>query len=149
FDIDTGAERPPLQLPKINTWRYGLAWHPAGRLLAAAADDMKIHIWDTQTSIEAMTPWEGHNTSGISMRFNHRGDRLVSTSWGGHARLWEVNTGRLLLTLPGWHGTQFSEDDSTLGPERKGGKLRLWQLADGRELRTIRRPTAEATDVIR
>jgi serine/threonine protein kinase/WD40 repeat protein len=146
LDIETGTPLAPLQLPKVRTWWFGLAWHPAGRLLAASAEDKKIHIWDTATGTEAMAPWE-ENANGIYMAFNHRGDRLISRSWGGEGSLWDTNSGRLLLTLP-TQCMQFSARDDMIGVGRKGRRLQLWRLADGRELRTLRRPRADRTEVI-
>jgi serine/threonine protein kinase/WD40 repeat protein len=148
FDADTGKESARFQLPQIDTWSWGLAWHPDGRVLAATSEDRKIHLWDTQTSAEIAASLEGHNAPGIFMAFNHKGDRLISVSLDRQARLWNSVTGRLLLTIPGTYGTQFSSDDSLIGLERSGTKLRLWRLADGRELRTIRRPTAGHTETI-
>jgi serine/threonine protein kinase/WD40 repeat protein len=147
LDLETGTLVSSLRLPKIHTWWFGLAWHPAGQLLAASAEDKKIHIWDTATGAEAMDPLE-ENANGIYMSFSHGGDRLISTSWGGYARLWDTQGGRLLLNLPSLTSPQFSADDRLIGVGRKGALLRLWQLADGRELRTIRRPLAERTETI-
>jgi serine/threonine protein kinase/WD40 repeat protein len=147
LDLDKGTELV-LRLPKIDTWSYGLAWHPQGRLLAATADDMKIHLFDTDTGAEAVPPLDGHAGSGIVMAFNHKGDRLLSAGWDKQTRLWDTATGRLLLVMPGYYGRQFSGDDSQIGLEQSGTKLRIWQLADGRELRTIRRYGAEHAEII-
>jgi hypothetical protein len=131
-----------LRLPGIDSWSFGLAWHPEGRVLAATSDDKKIHLFDVNSGDEARSPLEGHTESGIFMAFNHKGDRLISTGFDWQTRLWDVATGRLLLTMPGDHGGKFSRDDSMIGPQRSGTKLRMWRVADGRELRTIRRATA-------
>src|SRR5262249_48883121 len=61
---------------------------------------------------------------------------------------WDAATGRVLLVMPGYYGRQFSGDDSLIGLEQSGTKLRVWHLADGRELRTIRRPGADPTEII-
>jgi eukaryotic-like serine/threonine-protein kinase len=148
FDVDTGPELPSLRLPKIDSWSYGLAWHPDGRLLAATSEDKKIHLWDTVTATEVMAPLVAHSTSGIYMSFNHKGDRLISSSWDQQAMLWDTVTGKRLLTMPGRCGAQFSRDDTLLGLEQSGTKLRLWRLADGRELRTIRRSGADPAELI-
>jgi serine/threonine protein kinase/WD40 repeat protein/tetratricopeptide (TPR) repeat protein len=147
FDVDAGKELLPLRLPKIDSWSIGLAWHPDGRLLAATSEDRKIHIWDTHTAAEVMAPLPGHH-SGITMAFNHTGDRLISCGYDGQTRLWDAVTGQLLLTMPGQYGAQFSPNDSLIGVEHSGTKLRLWRLADGRELRAIRRRGAEAAERI-
>ncbi|MBI3409190.1 MAG: protein kinase [Planctomycetes bacterium] len=148
LDVDSGKELKALRHPKIQTWAYGLAWHPEGRLLAATSQERKIHLWDVETGAETMPPWEAFS-SGVYMAFNHKGDRLLSNGWSGQSQLWDATSGRLMLTFPGVVGGQFSLDDSMIGLERHGGKTRLWRLADGRELRTIRGPVAEPWDATR
>src|SRR5262249_8207941 len=111
YDADTGIESVRLQLPKIDTWSFGLAWHPEGRVLPAHAEDRKIHFWATAMGKEVMTPLEGHAAAGIFMAFNRTGDRLITTGWDRQARLWDAVAGRLLLTMPGTYGAHFSRDD--------------------------------------
>lgn len=147
FDRETGKELMRLRLPKIDTWSFGLAWHPDGRVLAATSLDTKIHLWDTITGAPAMAPLEGHNSDGIFMAFNSKGDRLISAGWDQQARLWDTLTGRMILTMPGNFGAHFSRDDALIGMERNGAKLRLWRVADSRELRTIGRAAAATEEM--
>jgi WD40 repeat protein len=120
-----------------------VAWHPDGRRLAVGCNDRKIHVWDTETAAEIMSPWTDQISTGMYVRFNHAGDRLVSVDWGGQTGLWDTASGRLLLTMPGNIGLQFSPDDRLLGYGRSGNKLQLWRLANGRELRLLRRRHAD------
>jgi serine/threonine protein kinase/WD40 repeat protein len=125
-----------------------LAWHPDGRRLATACDDLKIHLWDVPTAREIMTPWPGHANFGIRLAFNHAGDRLVSSDWFNQTRLWDVASGQVLMTLPGNFGFQFSPDGDLLGYQRSGSKVRLWRLTAGRELRVFRAPGVEGRQFI-
>src|SRR5439155_8134112 len=109
-------------------------------------NDRKIHIWDTETATEVMSPWTGHTADGLIVAFNHAGDRLASTDWSNHTRLWDAAAGRTLLTLPNWSGLQFSPNDRVLGPEYSGNKIRLWRLTGGRELRVLRPHRADSLD---
>jgi serine/threonine protein kinase/WD40 repeat protein len=147
FDTDTGRALPPLRHPPAADTQ-SVAWHPDGRRLAVGCDDRTIHLWDTQTATELMPAWTGHSVAGIQLGFNHAGDRLVSTDWGGQTRLWDVATGRLLLTMPGTFGLQFSPDDRWLGLGKNGSNITLARLADGRELRALRRRNADSQEVI-
>jgi WD40 repeat protein len=139
FDTDTGKELPALPHP---AGVHSLSWHPDGRRLATGCYDRKIHVWDTKTATEVMSPWTGHTSDGIQVAFNHAGDRLVSRDWVSPPRLWDAATGRTLLTLPGF-GIQFSSDDRLLGPASSSNKAALWRFADGRELRVLRPRSAE------
>jgi WD40 repeat protein len=139
LDAVTGREGGRLRPENQNVAKIAsLAWHPAGRRLVAACGDLHIHVWDTRTGREAMTPWGGQFDWGIQIAFNHAGDRLLSYDWSRQTRLWDANTGRQLLTLPETVSPQFSADDTLLGPQRLGDKLRLWRLVPGREFRELR-----------
>jgi WD40 repeat protein len=134
FDVVTGGERRRLRHEDKMAEISCLAWHPDGRRLAAAAANVKVHIWDADAAREVMPPWTGHTNNGIQIAFNHAGDRLVRIDWDRQTRLWDAAAGRVLLTMSGDFGVQFSQDDALLGPQRSGHKVRLWRLAAGREL---------------
>jgi len=148
FNTETGKELPALHHPETFTWTHSLSWHPDGRRLAVAYTDRKIHVWDTQTATEVMPPWEGHTVNGVFLTFNHAGDRVLSSDWGGQRRLWDAATGRMLATLPEPVSLQFSSDDRLIGPEISGKKLRLWRVAGGRELRVLRSRSADRLSTI-
>jgi serine/threonine protein kinase/WD40 repeat protein len=148
FDVATGGERRRLRHEGKITDVSSVAWHPDGRRLAAAANDLKIHIWDAEAAGEVMPPWTGHTNTGIQIAFNHAGDRLVSLDWDRQTRLWDATAGRVLLTMSGDFGVQFSQDDTLLGPQRSGHKVRLWRLAAGRELRVLHPAATEGPEFV-
>jgi serine/threonine protein kinase/WD40 repeat protein len=118
---------------------YGWAdWHPEGRLLAVAGlKDRTIYLWDVAESRLALPPLEGHKVSGVVMRFNHAGDRLLSSDWSACWHLWDTRTGQLLLTLPaGVLVPCFSPDDRLVGTGGQG-KVQTYRLRRGEELRTV------------
>ncbi len=150
--LDGASGREARRLRPANkdvTQVSSLAWHPGGRRLAAACNDFRIHVWDVEAGREAMAPWGGQFDWGIRIGFNHAGDRLVSYDWSRQTRLWDANTGRLLLTLPGCVTPQFSADDTLMGPQRLGGRVRLWRVAAGRELREFRPHAAAGQQYLR
>src|SRR5207249_2477243 len=91
-------------------------------------------------SYERLGSLEGHEGEVLQVTFNHAGDLLVSASWDGTTRLWDVKALRPLVRTR-FHplGTlQFSPDDQRLACGRDhGSKLWLWEVADGRECRTL------------
>ncbi|HEV2969415.1 MAG TPA: protein kinase [Pirellulales bacterium] len=115
-------------------------WHPDGRLLAFGNVDAhpKITILDTSTGKLALPPLEAHKTQGVVVRFNHAGDRLLSTDWSGLWRLWDTHTGQLLLTQPaGGVELCFSPDDSLVGLDATAQGLRMFRFRSGSEFCTI------------
>ena len=139
LNVDTGevAAVGP-KLPGGYSWA---AWHPEGRLVAVSGElDHKIYLWDVVTGRLALPPLEGHKRSGLVMRFNHAGDRLLSADWSGSWYLWDTRSGQLLLTLRGWGPSlQFSPDDRLVGGGWSG-KVQIYHFRRGEELRTMVHP---------
>jgi serine/threonine protein kinase/WD40 repeat protein len=142
-DLATGATQPRISIPARHS---SSDWHPEGRLLAVAAEDRKIYLWDTQTRQQVLPPLEGHKTLGIQCRFDRSGERLFSTDWSHMWRIWDTKTGRQLLTLPaGATDFQFSADGRLVGPDASPPKLRVYRFHPGLEFRTLGRGTSFKT----
>jgi WD40 repeat protein len=137
FDVESARELSVLRHTGLRSHVYSVAWHPDGRRLATGCNDRKIRLWDAETATEYTPPWEAPFATGVTVVFNHAGDRLASRDWGGTTMVWDVASGRLLLTIPGLLG-QFSRDDRTVGFGISGNNVRRWQLTNGRELRLLR-----------
>ncbi len=134
FDLDAG--NIPLRALSHPEDVSSIAWHPEGRILATTCDDLRIRLWDVSNGMLSLPPLDGHHADGMSVEFNHSGDRLASKDWGETMRLWDSRTGRQLLTATGT-ATVFSADDRGLGAEITGSRARLLRIADGRELQTM------------
>ena len=114
-----------------------VAWNPDDRHVATGCIDYKIHYWDAEVAEEVMTPWEGHHEGGIVVEFNPTGDRLMSRDWGRLTRLWDVQTGRLLLHLSGETALRFGSN-GLLCCHAGGRMLRLRKITDDQEFRILR-----------
>src|SRR5262249_31703860 len=79
FDIATGASR--LQI-NHDAFVYWMAWHPNGKVLATACDDLKIRVWDGVTGALARQPFT-HVSPGMVFQFSHSGDYLAGADWSG------------------------------------------------------------------
>jgi serine/threonine protein kinase/WD40 repeat protein/Tfp pilus assembly protein PilF len=138
LNVDTGQSAEVG--PKIPGGISNVAWHPEGRLLAVGGEmDRKLYLWDVPSARLVMPPLEDHKNRGVAARFNHAGDRLLSTDWSSSGHLWDVRSGQLLLTLPGIHYSIFSfaSDDRLVGTKRIGGKIQLYNFWRGEELRIL------------
>jgi WD40 repeat protein/Flp pilus assembly protein TadD len=135
LNVDTGeVSSVGPTVPGGYSWA---TWHSEGRLLAVGGNDLKIYLWDVPTGRLVMPPLDDHKIGGVNMRFNHVGDRLLSTDWSSSWHLWDTHSGRLLLTLPvPGVSLYFSPDDSLVGAGNPG-KLQLFHFRRGEELRTV------------
>jgi tetratricopeptide (TPR) repeat protein len=86
---------------------------------------------------------------GIAM--NPEGEILASGSSDGTIRLWELSSGRVLLTLTGHtsyvHSLAFSSDGKILASGSSDQTIKLWELPSGRELRTFAGHTSDVYDI--
>ncbi len=89
---------------------------------------------------------EGHTAGVFSVDFNKDGSRLVSASFDKTARIWDVQSGALLMTLE--HETQvytadFSGDDKLIASGTNNGQIVIWDASNGTRLREFNLPEVE------
>jgi serine/threonine protein kinase/WD40 repeat protein len=121
-----------------------LAWHPAGKLLAAACSDHRIYVWDT-TRGQQVAVLEGCRNGGIRIAFTPDGEFLVSAGWEGKVRLWHWSTGKQVLSQPALSNLRFSPEGQFLLSD--GNRLRLAEMVVPREYRTLVQQSSPGKDV--
>jgi WD40 repeat protein len=123
-------------LPHANSV-LGLAWHPAGRLLATGCSDHNIRLWDAATGTLRST-LVGHQGQVLAVAFSHQGDLLISASWDLTSRLWDAVNSRVIVTKmsAGVFGA-FGPDDGWLGYGWGLRHLGLCQVSRGLECRHL------------
>ncbi len=132
----------------------GIAWHPQGKLLAAAGADLRVHLWDLRAgdpqagnpqpgpSQPPYAALEGHGWTVTEVAFSRNGDLLASTGWDQTLMLWDPWRKRPVLSVPGWNAPgfptlQFGPHDNRLGCSVAAGKAHLWEVVFGRECRSL------------
>ena len=84
FDVNTGEVSRELHISRRINW---LDWHPDGEVLAACDDgNCRILLVDRRTGQYVLPPLEGFKAGGISCRFSHDGNWLVTSDWRGLLR---------------------------------------------------------------
>jgi WD40 repeat protein/serine/threonine protein kinase len=80
------------------------------------------------------------------LEFSPEGDRIVTASWGGAAKVWSTSTGQLLVILKGHtlrvQSAAFSPDGQRLITGSDDHTARVWSTSDGRLLFTLQGHTA-------
>jgi WD40 repeat protein len=121
-------------------------WSPDGSILSLP-DDSRHTISFVEVATKRLL-WPsvegpGSMSAGMVLAWDHLGDRVATNDWNGVLRLWDVPTGKQLLSVSGI-GThvQFSRDDRLLGATTQGRHVQVYRFAGGREWRSLT-PRAE------
>jgi WD40 repeat protein/serine/threonine protein kinase len=138
-----------------------VAYSHDGRWIATGSLDQTAKLWDATTGIEKVT--FKADDAVRSVNFSPDGKRIVTTSGTTHpwdvwnsstdttARVWEVASGRRLLTLVGHrvsiNSAVFSPDGRKILTGSWDNTAKLWDATSGAELRTIAEPNAPILSV--
>jgi serine/threonine protein kinase/WD40 repeat protein len=142
LDAQSGKELSPPWRPKapINS----LAWHPAGKYLAAACQDRRIYVWDVTRAHEAaaLVGWRG---GWVRVAFTPDGEFLGTAGWEGKVRFWHWRTGQMVLSEPGGSNFRFSPEGHLIIQE--GIRLKVVDVASAQEYRSLVKQSSPGKDV--
>ena len=106
---------------------------PDGRRIAAISATGMVAVWDLKTM--KMIRKLGAHSGGSSIRFSSNGKLLFTTGGDGAARIWEIESGRLLANLAERRGvvlsSAFSPDGTLLITAHEDGSVVVWGAASG------------------
>ena len=124
---------------------YAIAFTPDGK--RAVTGGNKFALWDGTTGKQILTPIQGFakREEIRAAVFSPDGKRLVTGSTDYTAKVWEVATGRELLTLKGHTSsvtfTAFSPDGKRIITSSDDATVRVWDANTGRELLRLKTDT--------
>ncbi len=118
---------------------------PDGKWLAAlslsTANGNAIKLWDASTGQELLT-LVGHTGWIAGFAFSPDGERLVSTSLDGTARIWSLTSGREMVAAsgpPAGYGTRvvFSPNGKEFATNGGDGTATIWNAVTGEPRLTL------------
>jgi RNA polymerase sigma factor (sigma-70 family) len=133
WDPTTGKELRTITGPEKGV--NAIAFSGDGALLAGGGPGKVVCVWDAATGKE-LRRLGGHKGEVRSLALSRAGDVLAVGDAAG-VRLWEVSSGKLLLTLAvkeGVGGVALSPDCRLVAALGGGGAVWLWERSSGRRL---------------
>ncbi len=119
---------------------YAVSISPNGRYLALGgffSDDIQIFDVVTQRKVRTLS---GHTDSVWSLSWSHNGRYIASGSADATARVWDGNTGKLLLIYDKLGDTvravSWSPDDARIASGGLSGPVYIWAADSGQTLLT-------------
>jgi RNA polymerase sigma factor (sigma-70 family) len=155
WDIATGKERLRLQPPQRQQKPHedpelimALAVAPDGNTVAAANSERKIRLWDLKArkaagEIAVASSWVrdlAFSPDGKTLAWCGTSPSPTQPSEG--IRLWDRETGKLRLHLPGHragrcYGLSFSRDGRRLASSGYDNAVKVWDTGTGKELQSF------------
>ncbi|EFA74759.1 WD40 repeat-containing protein [Heterostelium album PN500] len=118
-----------------------VAYSPNGALMAVAARDCIIHIYNTTNMAELCT-LESHTNWVSSLSFSGDSKLLVSTSWDNSVILWDVVIGAVVHRFNGHsravNCARFSTDSQYIATAGWDSTIIVWNVHDRSIFRTLR-----------
>jgi WD40 repeat protein/serine/threonine protein kinase len=134
----TGQEVRMLEIPQSGA--FAVAYHPNGQQLAAACDDMMVHVWDVKSDNAQLL--KGHQGDIGSLAYRPDGERIASADGSGEVIVWDSASSKELRHIRAHrdliHCVAFSPDGKKLATASRDGTVKLWNADSGEPLRLIR-----------
>ncbi|BBM86722.1 serine/threonine-protein kinase [Candidatus Uabimicrobium amorphum] len=138
---DIHKEKPLRVLKGHTNLIYGLSYNRKRGILASAAIDRTIRIWNPKTGKEIKTLFIDKMASDID--FSPSGKNIAFGCYGydNSIKVYDVDLGKKIHTFEGHqeevHSVRYSEDGKMLASCSGDHTLRLWRVSDKKKFRLL------------
>ncbi|MFN4946362.1 MAG: caspase family protein [Chryseotalea sp.] len=130
---------------------YCAGFHPNDLYVFTGRMDHSVQMWEIDTK-KIVRDFIGHTDIISSLQSNNDGSILLTASWDGTARLWNVSAGLALLKLKhdygAIHTAIFHPDYKKIYTAGTDRIIREWDAQNGKLLRTFIGHQAEVTSLL-
>jgi len=150
FDASNG--QPLVTLAKQgNVSIRAVRFSPNGGRVATISSTREIKVWDSTSGRPLMTlnPTkalgndDNRPLEGFSVSFSPDGTRILAATAENVARVWEIRSGRVVVTLTGHEGVVLSAsfshdpDGKQIVTASADGTAKVWDASSGRLIKTL------------
>jgi WD40 repeat protein len=142
FAVDTGERLFAIPLPYTVC---GIDFSPDGRLIIGGECFGRgfptAHLWDATSGAEVRPLGNHDGRYVLNAAFSPDGTLAVTVGYDGMGRVWNVRTGKEVVTLAGHAGgvgsADFSPDGDMVATGNDDGTAKVWDARSGLELLTL------------
>jgi len=144
FGTDHHASRLVMTLTGHEAAVTSIAYSSSGDLLAAGLENGTMHIWDTGTGEEVVSPMRSSDNFITSIAFAPDSQLLACGARNGAVSVWNVTTGRLCLRRPTSHS--YAVNFLAFSPDGKLVASSSWSTVGLWNVETAQIVSAESYD---
>ncbi|KAG2343248.1 WD40 repeat-like protein [Suillus weaverae] len=143
WDLESGAQIGEDWRDESRGGVRSMALSPNGNTVASGSGggDNKVRLWDVETR-KVLAKWAGHSDVVCALCWSADGNQVLSGSWDGTARVWDVKSGKNVLTIKTGHSwvnavMYWPNTTKIATGGREEDAIKIWDAKTGKLFKTL------------